>query len=183
MHKADIVLVVLAVAALTLTSVAVARSDGWTGERTYPYATSTVALADQAPTAVGSTPTRFEWPAPTNSTGILLNVTLDFAGQAIRGGSAVVRVSGVAPDGSQLPVVTRSLPIAQGGTSASLTFDYAAAWMEVPERVRDTQRPEAVSWQKPIVVTVTVEQPGDLPAASYAFTATLAGDAAVHGTL
>lgn len=176
MHKADLVLGVLAVLALVLTGVAVAKSDDWTGERSYTYASAAVPLASQGPTGVGSVPTRFEWPAPINATGMRVNVTIAFSGQAVQGGSAIVRVAGIAPDGTQLPVQTRSLAIGQGATSAELVFDYAASWMDVPGRVRDTQQPPAQGWDKPLVVTVTVDRPGDLPAASYAFTATLVGE-------
>jgi hypothetical protein len=175
-HKADIVLVVLAMVALGVTGLGAAKSDDWTGERTYTFSAGTSELAAQGPTPVGSSPTRFEWPAPTNATSLVLNVTVSFTGQAVRGGSAVLRVTGIAPDGTSLPVQTRGLTIGQGATSASVSFDYEARWMEQPTKVRDTQAPMAQVWSDPIVVLVTVERPGDLPAASYAFTATLAGD-------
>lgn len=177
MHKADVALVALAVLALVLTGVGVAKSDAWTGERTYRYGSASSPLAAQGPTATGSTPTRFAWDAPVNATGLALNVTIAFSGQAVQGGSATVRVSGVAPDGSQLPVQTRSLPIAAGATSSTLSFDYGATWLQEPSKVRDTQAPAARAWDKPIVVLVSVQPPSDLPAASYAFTAALSGEA------
>lgn len=174
-RKADIVLVALGLAALVLTGVAVAKSDAWTGERTYRYASVAAPLAAQGPSTAGSVPARFEWPAPDNSTGTGIEVAIAFSGQAVQGGAVIVRVSGVAPDGTQLPVQTRTFAVAQGATSGGIDFAYNASWATQPHKVRDIQAPSAWHWEKPLLVLVTVERPADVPAASYSFTAAVTG--------
>ncbi len=169
------VLAVLIVAALAATGAGVAKSDDWTGERTFTYGSASVPLESQGPMPAAAAPARFEWAAPDDATGVRLEFVVDFAGQAIQGGSATIRVSGTAPDGTQLPVQTRSLPVAQGATSAQAGFAYNATWLEEPGHVRDTQEPAPRHWQRPLVVLVSVERPGDLPAATYAFSASAAG--------
>lgn len=180
MRKVDVLLVALGVVAAVATTVAIAKSDDWTGERTYTVRATDVALAAQGPVPAGSAPARFEWPAAANATSATLAVEVAFTGQAVRGGVAVVRIGGVAPDGTNLAPVTFHLPIGQGATASGATIPFNATWAEVPGKVRDTRVPDGVQWGKPLVVTVTVEQPSDLPAATYAFTASASGAFAAY---
>lgn len=180
MHKGDLVLGVLIVAALVVTGVGVAKSDDWTQERTYRFANSEVPLAQQGPTPAASAPARLEWPVPDGATGTRLQLTVEFTGQAVQGGSATIRVSGTAPDGTPLPVQTRPMPIGPGATSAQVDFGYNATWLDAPAKVRDTREPEARHWERPLAVLVSVERPGDVPGGtSYAFAVTALGVAVV----
>lgn len=172
-----VIIAVLAVAALVLTGVGVAKSDAWTDERSYRFTAATVDLAAQGPTPASATPARFEWAAPVNATGLRLNATVAFTGQAVQGGSATVRITVIAPDGHALPSVTRALNIGQGATSASLDIGHAVTWADVPSTVRDTQQPESMAWGKPIVVQVSVDRPSDVPVATYAFTVSVTATA------
>jgi hypothetical protein len=178
-HKADAVLGVLIAAALVATGVGVAKSDDWTGERTYRHGSGELPLAPQGPMPAGSAPARFEWAAPDNATGVRLDVIVEFTGQAVQGGSATIRVSGTAPDGSQLPVQTRPMAVAPGATSSQAAFGYNATWTREPAKVRDTQPPASLRWERPLVVLVTVERPGEPAVATYAFTASATGAFAV----
>lgn len=168
---------VLAVAAVVLTGVGVAQSDAWTGERTYRFTTATVALAPQGPTSVGAAPARFDWPAPVNATALHVNATVTFTGQAVQGGTAIVRLVIVAPDGHALPPVTRSLAVAAGASTATLTFEHAATWAMTPHTVRDARVPDGLPWTGPVSVLVSVDRPSDLPVANYSFTAAVAAEA------
>ena len=175
MRRSDAVLVVLLVAALAVTGVGVAKSDDWTGERTYRFASAQRPLEQQDGVPAGAAPARLEWAAPDNATGVQLDMLVDFAGQSVQGGAATIRVSGTAPDGSQLPVQTRTLAIAPGATSAQASFGYNATWLEPRSTVRDTQEPPAVRWEQPLVVLVSVDRPGDTPVSNYAFTVSATG--------
>ena len=168
-------LVVLMVVALAVTAVGVAKSDDWTGERTYRFGTAQLPLVQQGPAAASSAPARLEWVAPDNATAVSLDLLVDFAGQAVQGGAATIRVSGTAPDGSQLPVQTRTLAIAPGATSAQASFGYNATWLAARGAVRDTQSPAALHWDQPLLVLVSVDRPGDTPASAYAFTVSATG--------
>jgi hypothetical protein len=174
-RKVDVVLVALGVVAAVATSVAFAKSDGWTDERTYTFSEGFVPFAAQGPTPAASAPARFEVPAAANATGATVDVLVAYSGQAIQGGTAVIRVSGVAPDGTNLPPLTKTLAIGQGNTAGEFGFTFNATWAEAPGTVRDTQEPAGYSWGMPLVLTVTVERPSDLPAATYAFTASVSG--------
>lgn len=167
-----VALAVLAALALVATGVAVAKSNDWTGERRYRFTATTIELEAQSMPA-GSAPARFEWIAPANATGVHVNATISFAGQAVQGGSAVIRIRIVAPDGTNLPSVTRALAIGAGQSSASITIDHAADWAPIPESVRDNRQPMGYVWTGPLQIFVTVDPPADLPVASYAFTASL----------
>lgn len=164
------ILAVLAALALVATGIAVAKSDAWTGERRYTFAATAIALEPQTMPA-GSAPARFEWPAPANATGVQVNATVSFTGQAAQGGSAVIRLRVVAPDGTNMPSITKSLPIGAGQTTASITLEHTVSWAELPAPLRDNHQPEGLAWTGPLQVFVTVDRPGDLPVASYAFTA------------
>ena len=182
MRKADVVLVALGVVAAVATATGYAKSDDWTGERTYTFTATDVAVPAQGPVPAGSAPARFEWPTPANATGAALEIRVSATGQAVRGGVAIIRVSGVAPDGTNLAPETHTMTIAQGSTSNEIGFTFNATWAETPGRVRDTQEPEGMAWEKPLVVTVTVERPSDLPAATYAFTASANGTFAAYAS-
>ncbi|MEK6974961.1 MAG: hypothetical protein AABY18_01300 [Candidatus Thermoplasmatota archaeon] len=175
MRKVDVVLVALVVVAAAATAIAVAKSGSWTEERTYSFAATQVSLAAQGPAPASSAPARFEWPAAANATGASLTVFVNFTGQAIQGGQAIVRIAGLAPDGSNLAPATRTLDVVQGSTAGGTSLLYNATWADVPGDRRDTGVPEGMAWQKPLVITVTVERPGDLAAASYSFTASVGG--------
>lgn len=183
MRKVDVVLVALGVVAAVATTVAIAKSDDWTGERTYTFTVTDHAAPAQGPVPAGSAPARFEWAAPANATGATLDIRVSATGQAVRGGVAIIRVSGVAPDGSNLPPETHTMAIGQGSTSNDIGFRFNTTWAETPDRVRDTQEPAGMAWEKPLVVTVTVERPADLPAATYAFTASANGTFATYATV
>lgn len=173
-HRRRIAIAVLAALALVVTGIAVAKSDDWTGERRYTFTQTTTDLAPQTMPA-GSAPARFEWPAPANATAMTVNVTVTFSGQAAQGGSAVVRIRVVAPDGTNLPSTTKAMSIGAGQTSASLTLEHAVAWAQAPPDVRDTRPPEGIAWTGPLQLFITVDRPADLPLASYAFTANVTG--------
>lgn len=175
MRKADVVVVVLAVAVVLVTLTGVAASDRWTGERTFGFAAGEEPAPPQGPAPAGPAPARFEWPAPDNATAIALNVTITFTGQALQGGQATIRIGGTAPDGSNLPASIMTLAIPQGATSSSVDLPYAAAWLEMPDDVRDTRTPPPAHWAAPLVITVSVDAPGDAPIATYAFTAQAVG--------
>lgn len=181
-RKVDVVLVALGVVVAVATAVGVAKSDDWTGERTYTFTATEVALPAQGPVPAGSAPARFEWPAPANATGATLEVRVSATGQAVRGGVAIIRVGGVAPDGTNLPPETHTMAIGQGSTANDIGFSYNVTWAEAPDRVRDTQVPGARAWDGPLVVTVTVERPSDLPAATYSFTAAANGTFAAYAS-
>jgi hypothetical protein len=173
-RKVDVVLVALGVVAAVATTVAIAKSDDWTGERTYTFSSSSdTVLPDQGPIPAGSAPARFEWVVPDNATGILATIAVNYQAQAVQGGQAIVRISGTAPDGSSLPVVTWTLPVS--GTSGTQAQAYNASWQETPRDVRDTRQPDGMHWEGPLVVLVTVERPADVPLASYSFTAQAGG--------
>lgn len=175
MRKVDVVLVALGVVAAVATTVAVAKSGDWTGERTYTFAEGVVPFAEQGPTPAASAPARFEVPAAANATGATVDVLVAYSGQAVQGGMAVIRVAGVAPDGTNLQPLTKTMAIGQGNTAGEVAFTFNATWAEAPETVRDTQTPDGYSWEMPLVLSVTVERPSDLPAATYAFTASVSG--------
>lgn len=175
MAKPGVVLVVLALVAVGLTVLGAVRSDAWTGERTHRFATAAVPLAEQEPQAAGASPARFEIAAPDNATAVAATVQVTFTGQAVRGGQAVVRIGGTAPDGTPLAPMTATLQVPQGGTTTSASFAFNATWLDVPDAVRDTRVPAARTWERPLVLTVSVERPTDAPVASYSFTADVAG--------
>lgn len=175
MRKADVVLAALAVAALVATGVGVARSDDWTAERTVHFAEGTAPLQAMGPNATAAAPARYSWAAPANATGARLQVAIDFAGQAVQGGNAIVTVRGIAPTGAALTPATFTLAIPQGATAAHGDFAYNTTWLDVPGPERDTRDPEARMWTRPLALEVIVERPSDVPVAQYAFTAGVAG--------
>lgn len=172
------ILAVLVALALIATGIAVAKSKDWTGEQRYEFTTNSVALEPQVLPA-GSSPARFEWPVPANATGVSINATVSFTGQAVQGGSAVIRVRIVAPDGTNLPSVTKALTIGSGQTTASLAIEHVANWAEVPRPLKDNRDPSPLVWPGPLQVFITVDRPADLPVASYAFTADVMAAVAV----
>lgn len=180
MRKADAVLLVLAAVVTVVTLAGVVASDSWTDERRFRFEASTQPLEPQTMPAA-TAPARFEWPAPDNATAAVLNVTITFAGQAVQGGSATVRVSGTAPDGTPLPVKTVALPVAAGATAATIDIPYNATWLALPDDVTDTREPPATRWDAPFVLLVSVDSPSDLPVASYAYTASATGAFVVYG--
>lgn len=175
MAKPDLVLLALAAVAVVATTVGALKSDDWTGERTYRFGETQQPLPPQEAQPAGSAPARFEVPVPPNGTGLRATVQVDFTGQAVQGGTAVVRIGGTGPDGKPLPTLTRTLAIEQGATSGGASFAYNATWLDVPGAVRDTRVPAGTAWERPLVLLVTVERPSDAPLAGYAFTAGLAG--------
>lgn len=182
MAKPDLVVFALAALAVVATTVGALKSNDWTDERTYRFEAALAPVPGQEPQAAGSAPARFEVPAPDNATALTATIDVAFTGQALQGGTAVVRVGGTAPDGTPLPTVTRAFAVDQGATSASLSIPYNATWSEVPGSVRDTQRPDGQAWAQPLVVLVTVERPSDAPVANYAFTTSLAGTFATYAS-
>lgn len=176
--KAIVVVAGLVVAALLVTALGVAKSDDWTGERTYRFDTTLQELQSQGPLAAGAAPAKFTWEAPSNATAVNYTIVVAFSGQAVQGGSAVVRAKATAPDG-QTTSSTGTLAIPQGATSSDLTMQLALIWHEVPGLVRDTRQPDGLDWGAPLALEVTVERPADLPVATYVFTATASGVAAV----
>lgn len=173
--KPILVVGLLAVAALVVTAVGVAKSDDWTRERTYEFHATQAAIPGGAALAAGSAPARFEYALAANATGSQLEATVSFSGQAVQGGNAAIRVKATAPDGRTTTTVTAVLTIAQGGTSAEVVVRLAFTWLDLPGAVTDTQQPDGTTWALPLVIEVTVERPADLPVATYGFTATVAG--------
>lgn len=175
MVKPAVVLLVLAALAVGATVAGAVKSDDWTGERTYRFTAATLPMPDQDGQAAGSAPARFDVPAPRNATGMAATVDVTFVGQALQGGTAVVRIGGTAPDGTPLAAVTGTLAVPQGATTATASFEVNATWLELPGAVRDTRTPAGVTWERPLSLVVTVERPSDAPVASYSFTADVAG--------
>lgn len=172
--KAIVVVAGLAVAALLVTALGVAKSDDWSGERTYRFDATMQDLASQGPLAAGAAPAKFTWEAPSNATAANYTIVVAFSGQAVQGGSAVVRAKATAPDG-QTTSTTGTLAIPQGATSGELTLQLTFVWHDLPGKVRDTRQPDGLDWEAPLALEVTVERPSDLPVANYAFTATASG--------
>ena len=172
--KAIVGVAVLAAAAVLVTVLGVAKSDDWTGERTYRFDATTQALESQGPLAASVAPARFTWGTPSNATAANYTVVVAFSGQAVQGGNAIVRAKATAPDGQTASAIG-TLALAQGATSGELTLRLAIAWHGLPAEVRDTRQPDGLRWEVPLAIDVAVEQPSDLPVATYAFTATVSG--------
>jgi hypothetical protein len=176
MRKADLVLAILAVAALAATAVGGLSGDRWTDERTLHFSSHEQSLPEQGPTPASGAGARFNWTAPDNATATNLTIALSYSGQAIRGGTATVSVRVTTPDGQGQPPVTQSWTIAQGSTSGQITVNLTAVWAEAPLKLRDTtSEGHSFVWDRPLEVLVTVDRPADLPLAQFTATATASG--------
>jgi hypothetical protein len=180
MRKADIVLAVLAAAAVVATAVAELSGDRWTEERTLRFTSQAQPLSPSALAPAGGAGASFNWTVPDNATSANLTVSLYFEGQALRGGSATVSVRVTTPSGDSEPPVTQAWVIPQGATSLEMTLNATAMWDEMPASFRDTTAAgHGRSWSRPLVVAIVVERPSDLPLAQYGFTAQVSGTVSV----
>lgn len=173
--KAGVIVGILAVVAILGTVLGVAKSDDWASEHTYRFDATQQELPATEPSAAGSAPARFAVPMADNATAARLELRVVFTGQAVQGGSAVVRVKALAPDGQTVGTVTAPLVVGQGATAAEATLLLDLAWLPMPGPVVDTRQPDGHAWTAPLLVDVTVERPADLPVATYSFTAQLSG--------
>jgi hypothetical protein len=179
-RKADAALAVLLLLAAAATAVGGLSGDRWTDERTLHFAARAAPLPPAGAQA-GAGGGLLNWTVPDNATSATLAVTVDFSGQAVRGGMATVSVRVTAPDGSVQPPVTAAFPIPQGATSAQVVLNASAAWDERPATLRDTQSSgHAQHWTAPLQALVVVQAPSDLPMARYSFTATGSGSVSYY---
>jgi hypothetical protein len=180
-RKSDLVVLVLAVLAVTATLVGALSGDRWTDERTVRFAAGSADLPAQGPEDLVASQVDFNWTLPANATSGRFVVDLEFTGQAIRGGAATVTLRVTGPDGKALAPQTASWSIPQGATSSALQVNGTFAWAEAPGTLRDTtSSAHGLSWSRPVVLQVVVQAPGDLPLASYSFSATAQGTVSTY---
>lgn len=180
-RKSDLVLGLLALAAIAATAVGALSGDRWTEERTLRFATSEQTLPPSELVPAGGGGARFNWTMPDNATAANLTISLYFEGQALRGGNAIVSVRVTMPDGRDAPPVVASWTIPQGATSAQTSVNASAVWDQMPAELRDTtEAGHGTTWSRPLEVLALVERPSDLPLAQYAFTAQVSGTLQVY---
>lgn len=180
-RKSDLVVLVLAILALTATLVGALSGDRWTDERTVRFAQGTATLPAQGPEDLVASSAEFNWTLPANATAGTFVVDLEFSGQAIRGGTATVTLRVTGPDGKALTPTTTPWAIPQGATTATLQVNGTFAWAEAPDKLRDTSSSShGLAWASPVILQVVVQAPGDLPLASYSFSAAAQGSVATY---
>jgi hypothetical protein len=174
-RKSDAVVAALAVLAVVATAVGGLSGDRWTEERTLRFAGHQQPLPPAGASA-GPGGGLLNWTVPDNATSANVTVTVDFSGQAVRGGTATVSLRLTAPDGTPQPPATKAFPIPQGATSAQVVLNASAVWDSQPNHLRDTRSGgHTRSWDRPLQALVIVQAPSDLPVARYSFTASGTG--------
>ncbi len=182
MRTSNRVLLLLGLLVVGLTAAALAYMESQDDRAAYTFVTSEAPLGESSADGVGEGGARLNWTLPANATEAVIGLLVTFTGQAFTGGSATVQVQVVGPDGVGGPVQRIAFPIGQGATSGEVNATLGLRWLEVPQNT--TADPDgfdrSVAWTEPLSLLVVVQPPGDLPAASYDFSARASATALVY---
>ena len=185
MRTSELWLILLALAVLGLTAGTLAYLEASEGNDRIAFTESMVPLGESS-SDVGAAAAELNWTLPANATGAQIGVLVTFTGQAFTGGTATVQAQLRGPDGAEGPIERFAFPIGQGATSGQANFTLELRWLGVPHNTTgdldgfDRSR----EWSEPLTLVILVQEPGDLPTASYSFTARASGTATTyhHGT-
>jgi hypothetical protein len=160
MQKVNFVIAALVVAAIAATVVGLSFFEPHAEKDLY-FVRGSVEL-DPLVANVPAAGATLEWPVPNNGTSAQVQGTLRFAGQAIQGGTAQVRLELQLPDGSVVPW-DGAMQLAPGAQSQVLDFELEGQWAELPSEVKaDPDHFDATTaWPQPLVLRVSVTPPSD----------------------
>lgn len=167
MQKIDWIIAGVGVVALVATTLGVLYEDDLTGAQDITFSLDERTLTVPQSAAFPSS-TTLETAAGENATAATVDVTVNFAGNAIAPqGTASVRVTVTGPDGVALAPETQAMTInnaAAGGGATPLTFSFDLDFGTVPEDTTATDvadLDQATTWEEPYTISITVTSPGD----------------------